>query len=37
MQTTAPDRDDRLAVTVPTEDTGSYDLSDLWRDLGGSD
>jgi len=31
---TAQDRD---AVTVPSEDTGVYDLSELWRDLGGSD
>jgi hypothetical protein len=37
MPTPAPDRDDRLPGTAPTEDTGLHDLGDLWRDLGGSD
>lgn len=41
MQTTAPDRDDRQAdaaqANLSADDTGLYDIYDLWRDLGGSD
>lgn len=41
MQADAADRDDHLAdVNLPNsaaDDTGTHDVFDLWRDLGGSD
>ena len=41
MQAATQDRDDRLVDTTvqnpAPDDTGTHDIFDLWRDLGGSD